>query len=132
MKCTVGYRLRVFQEARRATLGLDAPLRDGELHLDRHKHLSDFVVQVTRDRPALLLLHCDKLRREPLQIDGGLELLELLALQVTFEPDYIHRGENGDRQATRERASERLPDLPLRDRVNGCDRILLLHERAAI
>ena len=50
---------RVVQRVAADAGRLDGSLRDGEFHLDRRQHLTDFVVQLARDAAPLFFL-CGK------------------------------------------------------------------------
>src|SRR5262245_11187511 len=102
----VGEGPRVAERRRGVAARVGAARGDRELHLDRRQQLSDLVVQLARDRAALLFLRGEELRREPLQVARVLRVLDQLTADLRLEAPGVDRRSQRDREAGGERETE--------------------------
>ena len=69
-----------------------------QLELERRQRLTDFVVQLARDPPALVLLRLHQLRRQPRELAFLMEILRVLIADARLEPGGVARREERDHE----------------------------------
>src|SRR5262245_46471073 len=106
MERAIGDGARIVQRVSGATCRFDMPLRVRNLNLHRGQQLSNLVVELARDRAALLFLDAHELRRQPLQVARILAIAGALLGQVLLESAGVERGRQRDAEAGKQGNTE--------------------------
>ncbi len=102
-----GERARGGQGRPASPVRLDRPFRHRQFHLDGRQRLTDLVVQFARNRPPLVFLRADQLRRQPLQVGAVPRISFLLDAEL-----FLQRRDPADcRQPDAEAGNDREPEL---------------------
>ena len=103
-----------------------------QLDLDGRQRLTDLVVQLARDGPALLLLRVHQLGRQSLEVPGVRGVPDRLLGNSRLESAGVARRHDRDDQAGEQGQGAGLPDPPTHGVVDLPDLVVLLRERRPV